>query len=264
MPDLFTAPARQRRWPPILIALLLQALGAAMSVGTAYVLAPAGLLLSPLMAAALTGTFATLLSRLARLEPWWIVIQFVFAPALVLASTAPVPSAVWIGLFLLLLAVYWSTFRTQVPLYLSSSKVREALIPLLPLGAFAFMDVGSGVGGVLLDLAAARPDGQYHGVESAPVPWLISRLRILLSGRQNCRAAWGSLWNCDLTGYDVVFAYLSPVPMAALWEKVRHEMRPGTRFISNTFPVGTLVPDREVVVDDLRHSTLYVWDMKHG
>lgn len=264
MPDLSTAPARQRRWPPIVIALMLQAVGAALAAGTAYALAPAGVVLRPLVAAALTGAFAAGLSRLARLDPWWIVIQFAFTPALVVVSAARLPSGVWIGIFLLLLAVYWSTFRTQVPLYLSSSKVRRALVPLLPAGPFTFMDVGSGVGGVLTDLAAIRPDGTYHGVESAPFPWLISRARILIARRRNCHAEWGSFWDCDLSPFDVVFAYLSPVPMAALWEKARREMRPGSRFISNTFPVGTSTPDHEVRVDDLHTSTLYIWDIRQG
>ncbi len=259
MPDPLLAPARQRRWPPIAIALVLQTAGAALAVGTAYVLAPSGLVLKPMVAALVTGLFAAGLSRLAGLESWWQVMQLLFTPAVVFAASAQLPSWVWFGLFLLLVAVYWSTFRTQVPLYLSSRRVRAALVPLLPTGQFTFMDVGSGVGGVLLDLAAARPEGQYHGIESAPFPWLVSWVRVTLGGHRNCHAHFGSLWNCDLASYDVVFAYLSPVPMAALWEKVQREMRPGTVFISNTFAVKAEPPGQTITVDDLHNSTLHVW-----
>ena len=253
------SPERQRRWPPIAIALMLQTAGAALAVGTAYLLAPTGVTLHPMMAALLAGVYAAVLSRLAGLDPWWMAIQLVFTPAVVFAASAQLPSAVWIGLFLVLVAIYWSTFRTQVPLYLSSRKVRQALVPLLPDGAFTFMDVGSGVGGVLLDLAAERPDGEYHGIESAPFPWLVSWIRIMTGGHRNCHAHLGSLWNRDLSGYDVVFAYLSPVPMPALWEKVQREMRPGTMFISNTFSIAGETPGTIVAVDDLHHSTLYLW-----
>ena len=259
MPAPLLAPARQRRWPPIVVALAMQVVAAALTMAVAYLLAPAGVVLRPIIAAVLTGVFAAALGRLAGLDVWWVWIQLLFVPATMLATSIPIPRWVWSVLVVALAAVYWSTFRTQVPLYLSSSKVRRALVSQLPAGAFTFVDVGSGLGGVLIDLAAARPDGIYHGIESAPVPWLLSWLRIRVGRHANCHAHWGSLWNCDLSMYDVVFAYLSPVPMAALWEKVQREMRPGSQFISNTFAVAGEQPAMVVAVDDLHHSTLYSW-----
>ena len=251
--------ARQRRVPPIVVALLLLAVGGLLAVPTAMALSAAGIGVPIIGFGLLVGGWGALLGRLARLDPWWMVIQFLFPVGIVLADASRLPSWVWLALFLLLATVYWSTFRTQVPLYLSSSKVRLALVPLLPPGRFTFIDVGSGVGGVLTDLAALRADGEYHGIESAPVPWLVSRLRIAFGRHRNCHAHWGSFWNVDLSRYDVVFAYLSPVPMTALWEKVRSEMRPGSTFISNTFAVDATPPDRTVAVDDLHRSTLHVW-----
>jgi len=245
--------------PPIVVALLLQVLGGALTVGTAYLLAIFGLTLPPLGAAFMTGVYAALGAKAARLDTWWMGIQLCFAPLVVLVSAASLPPWIWIALFAALVAVYWSTFRTQVPLYLSSKRVRQALVPLLPPGRFTFMDVGSGVGGVLTDLSAARGDGEYHGIESAPVPWLVSWLRFRVGAHPNCHAHFGSLWNQDLAPYDVVFAYLSPVPMAALWAKVRREMRPGTTFISNSFTVTAVAPDRIVPVDDLHQSQLFIW-----
>ncbi len=239
--------------------MLLQVVAGALTVGVAYVLAPRGIVLPPMAAALVTGAFAALLSKAAGLDPWWMAIQFIFAPAALVGSSAAVPRWLSLTLFLLMVFVYWSTFRTQVPLYLSSTRVRQALLPLLPQGAFTFMDVGSGLGGVLTDLADARTDGRYSGIESAPFPWLVSWLRIAISRRSNCHAHFGSLWNTNLSQYDVVFAYLSPVPMAALWEKVQREMRPGSRFISNTFAVASVPPDQVVKVDDLHKSTLYLW-----
>jgi hypothetical protein len=58
---------------------------------------------------------------------------------------------------------------------------------------------------------------------------------------------------------DVVYAYLSPVPMARLWCKVCEEMPSGSRFISNTFPVPGVEPERVVELDDFHHSRLYVY-----
>jgi len=246
-----------------------------------------------LLLALLCGTIAAALSRIAGLAKWWLLIQFLFVPALVLMLSLDISPNLFLAAFLIFLVVYWSTFRTQVPLYLSSRKVWQALEALLPSPAggrvggegvickqgancsehsltltlsrrerepcFRFMDLGSGIGGVLTHLAAVRPDGRYHGVEAAPLPFLLSWLRIRMGGFDNCKVQWGSLWSCNLAQYDVVFAYLSPVPMTELWQKAQREMRPGTLFISNTFAVAEHPPQDTITLDDLHHSTLHIW-----
>lgn len=248
--------------PPSAIALLLQA--AAFAAVSLFARA-AVIHLHPLLFALLCGTLAAALSRIAGLARWWLLIQLLFVPALLLMLSLQLPPNFFLGAFLILLAVYWSTFRSQVPLYLSSQKIWQAMELLLPVAIpgknFAFMDLGSGIGGVLTHLAKERPDGHYYGVEAAPLPFVWSWLRIKLGGHRNCKVKWGSLWDCDLAQYDVVFAYLSPVPMDELWQKARREMRPGTTFISNTFAVADHPPQQTFTVDDLHHSTLYIWHM---
>ncbi len=248
--------------PPAVIALLLQT---AAFAGVSLFTRAAAMQFSPLLFALLCGVLAAAFSRMAGLARWWLFIQFLFAPALVLTLSLGLPPGFFLAAFVILLAVYWSTFRTQVPLYLSSRKIWQTLETLLPAAVsgktFTFMDLGSGIGGVLIHLAGVRPDGRYHGVEAAPLPFLLSWLRIRLSGSRNCKVEWGSLWKCNLAQYDVVFAYLSPVPMDQLWHKARSEMRPGTLFISNTFSVPGHPPQQAFSVDDLHHSTLYIWQM---
>jgi len=250
------------RLPPAVIALLLQA---AAFAGALLLTRLTHIQPSPLQFSLICCVLAALFSRVAGLARWWLLIQFLFAPSLVLMLALHIPPGYFLAAFLLLLLVYWSTFRTQVPLYLSSSKIWQALELLLPEAKtehhFTFMDIGSGIGGVLTHLARARPDGRYYGVETAPLPFLLSWLRIRLGGSRNCQVQWGSLWNCDLAQYDVVFAYLSPVPMTELWHKVRREMRPGTLFISNTFAVAEYPPQQTFTVDDMHRSTLYIWRM---
>ncbi len=253
--------------PPAVIALLLQFI--------AFVLAAAGLsstalTVTTLLFATLCGVIAAVLSHFAGLARWWLLIQFLFAPSLVLMLNLNIPSGVYLGAFLLMLLVYWSTFRSQVPLYLSSKRVWQTLEELLPPAEllqdktdkhFSFMDIGSGMGGVLTHLATVRPDGRYFGVENAPLPYLFSRLRIKLGNHPDCTVLWGNFWSCDLAQYDVVFAYLSPVPMEQLWNKIKREMRPGSIFISNSFAVPQNPPQYSITLDDLHHSTLHIWHM---
>lgn len=251
-----------KKLPPASTALLLQCAAVALMLLTVNVTGGHG---SPLLFAMFCGLLAATFSFFAGLDKWWLVIQLLFAPALVLMLAVELPPTLFLDAFLVLLLVYWSTFRTQVPLYLSSNKVWHALEPLLPAAksgsGFTFMDLGSGLGGVLTHLARVRPDGLYVGVEAAPLPFFWSWLRIRLGGHRNCRVQWGSLWDCDLSRYDVVFAYLSPVPMEKLWLKARAEMRPSTIFISSTFSVLEQSPYEIVQVDDLHRSTLYIWRM---
>ncbi|MBI4809286.1 MAG: class I SAM-dependent methyltransferase [Nitrosomonadales bacterium] len=247
------------RLPPSVLALLLQLAAFVLAVLTVRLI---GLQLAPLFYALLCGTLAAALSRFAGLARWWLFIQFAFAPALVLVLALDIPPAFFLAAFLVMLVVYWSTFRTQVPLYLSSNKVWQALEATLPANQpFTLIDLGSGIGGVLTHLAQTHPHGRFHGVEAAPLPFLWSWLRTRFGGFRNCSVHWGSLWNSDLSQYDVVFAYLSPVPMEDLWNKARQEMRPGSLFISNTFAVPDHPPQETIPVEDLHHSTLYLWRM---
>jgi hypothetical protein len=249
--------------PPAVIALLLQLAGFALAVLSLRIVS-----LPPLGFALLCGAYAAAFSHFAGLARWWLYIQFLFVPALVLMLAFDIPPGFFLAAFLVLLAVYWSAFRTQVPLYLSSDKVWHALEGFLPPpgAGFRFVDLGSGLGGVLTHLASVRPDGHYTGVEYAPLPFLWSWLRIKFGGHRNCKAHWGSIWDdkleaCNLSQYDVVFAYLSPVPMERLWHKARTEMHPGSVFISSTFAVPEQAPHETVQVNDLHRSTLLVWRM---
>ncbi|PIV14869.1 MAG: hypothetical protein COS43_05315 [Gallionellales bacterium CG03_land_8_20_14_0_80_55_15] len=252
--------------PPSVIALLLQFAAAALVLTGVRLL---GFQPELLTFALLCGLLAASFSYLAGLARWWLAIQLAFAPALVLMLTLDIPPGYFLAAFLLMLAVYWSTYRTQVPLYLSSNKVWQALEGLLPSPnnngkGFRFIDLGSGLGGVLTHLARVRPDGEYTGVESAPLPLLWSWLRC--KPYRNCQVHWGSIWDerlpaCHLGQYDVVFAYLSPVPMEQLWHKASREMRPGTVLVSSTFNVPDHTPNERITVNDLHHSTLLVWRM---
>ena len=243
------------RLPPSLIALALQLAACLVSL-----LIAGGLGWPPIALALLAGLIAAVLSHFFGLARWWLPIQLLFAPALVITLAADMPPLFFLFGFLLLLLVYWSTFRSQVPLYLSSRKVWMALETLLPADRpLRFIDIGSGLGGVLTHLARARPESHFHGVEVAPIPFALSWLRIKLGGYRNCTVRWQSLWDCDLGEYDVVFAYLSPVPMAELWQKVERELRPGSLFISNSFAVNNHPPQATREVDDLHHSKLHLW-----
>jgi SAM-dependent methyltransferase len=120
------------------------------------------------------------------------------------------------------------------------------------------VDIGSGLGGLLIELARTRPEGSYTGIEIAPLPWLVSRTRAAIA-KLSVDFLRGDYESLDLGEYDMVFAYLSPAAMPALWVKAKQEMQPGSFLLSLEFPVPGIPPDR-VIHPAGRVPALYVWN----
>lgn len=223
-----------------------------------YLLARSGATLSYFDAALIQGLLACALTGLRKLAVWWLGIQLVFPLALTQGLAAHAPSWLFLAGFLFLLALYWSTFRTQVPYYPSGKRVWDEVAKLLPQDRPVLaIDIGSGLGGLVLDLAARRPESHFVGIELAPLPWLASRLRALLSGSR-ARFVRGDYERLDFSQYDAVFAYLSPAAMSALWRKAAAEMRPGTMLLSYEFLIAEKTPDLTILPIG-RGPALYVW-----
>ena len=252
-----SAPFTPRPMPPALKALLAQILGAA----GALALARSGLLsgLWPLLAAQATLAAGTaLLLRSAR---WWLPIHLGFLPLAVLAHGLTrhfgLHPGWYLAGFVSLLLVYWTSFRTQVPLYLSNRATAKAVLDLLPPTPARVLDIGAGTGSLLRPLAHARDDCRFTGIELAPAPWLLGRV---LGARQpNIEWRRGDLFSLSWSEYDVVYAFLSPVPMPAVWAKARTEMKPGSLLISNSFAVPERAPEQVLEVQDRRATRLHAY-----
>lgn len=265
MPDLHKL-AQWRGWKiPALVALAIQ-LGAALLVfvSAAFLFRHTSLAFSVGHAVILQGVLAALLSAWRGMPRWWIPIQLLFPVALLATLGMQLPPTVFFIGFIFLLTLYWSTFRTQVPFFPSGRTVWRAVLAQLPLPTSAasatplrFIDIGSGLGGMVLSLAAARADGGFSGIEVAPLPWLVSQLRATISGSR-ARFVRGDYNTLDFAQFDVIFAYLSPAAMPALWQKAQREMRPGALLLSYEF----LIPDQAPQITVLPHPQgpkLYGW-----
>jgi SAM-dependent methyltransferase len=208
----------------------------------------------------LEGAVAAVLGVVARLPRWWLPLNLLFVPGAYTLLEWQIPAVLYLVLFLLLLAVNGSAWRHRVPLFLSSTRATAVVAGLLPQRAgMRFLDLGCGNGSLLADLALARPDGSFDGIEAAPLCLLLSRWRTRRQAAVN--VIWGDFWDADLAQYDVVYAYLSPAPMSRLWHKARREMKAGSLLISNSFPVSGVAPDRTLASGDRMRSMLFVWRM---
>lgn len=210
-------------------------------------------------AAAALATF--LIARLFRLPPVLGGMAALLPPFAALLITVSVPAYVYPVILVLLLGVFWNVRSDRVPLYLSNRKTAAAVAALIPAdaGAERVIDLGSGLGDMVIGLARLRPGLSVTGVESAPLPYLASRLRLGVSGVRNARLVWGDIWRQDLSKADIVYAFLSDAPMDRLLAKARAEMRPGSMLISNSFRPESDPPDRSVDVGDNRKTKLFIW-----
>ncbi len=243
---------------PAVQALLLQCAAFPLTLGALYLLARFGFAPGILSAALVQGLFAGLLTWWRKLALWWLAIQLLFPVALLQAQSLAISPPLFLLAFLFLLALYWSTFRTQVPYYPSGRRVWDEVVRLLPADRpVRAIDIGSGLGGLVLELARRRPDSRFDGIELAPLPWLVSRLRARLAG-SNARFMRGDYEDLDFADYDAVFAYLSPAAMSALYRKAAREMQKGTILLSYEFLITERAPDLSIVPTG-RGPSLYVW-----
>ncbi|OWW22481.1 class I SAM-dependent methyltransferase [Noviherbaspirillum denitrificans] len=229
------------------IPAVLALLGQLLAFGSILLLAAAltsfaGIQISIAHAALVQGCVAAVVAHRMRLAIWWLPIQLCFPLAVVASHAVQLPPALYLGAFLFFLVLFWSTFRTQVPFYPSGPSVWRAVAQLLPEGrALRVADIGSGFGGMAMHLARARPECRVTGIELAPLPWIFSLLLGKASG-SSARFVRGDYEAVDFADFDVVFAYLSPAAMPALWLKAQAEMRKGSLLLSYEFAIPGVEP----------------------
>lgn len=208
------------------------------------------------------GTAAVISFCLPAIPKWWRLIHLIFVPTLLAVSLLQLSAHWFLTGFIILALIFGRIHHTRVPLFLSSQQVIHTLAKLLPQKQpFSMVDLGAGCGGVIFGLARLLPHGRYDGIETAILPCWIGKLRAKLS-QHSCQFRWKDIWQHNLAAYDVVYAYLSPIPMSDLWQKVTREMRPGSLFISNTFSVAGVTPDYSIALHDFSDSILHVWKIK--
>jgi predicted RNA methylase len=118
-------------------------------------------------------------------------------------------------------------------------------------------DLGSGDGRIVI-LAAQRFGARGVGVEIDPP--LVERSRqVAREAAVDDQVTFieGDLFTADISAATVVTLFLSPGTNRALEQKLRTELKPGTRIVSHQFPIATWTPDKTVRAAD--GTDVYLW-----
>ena len=195
-----------------------------------------------------------------KLPKWFLYISVLFPIFLMVGfQYSHISNWIYGVLFLFFALTFSHTLRERVPLYLSNKKTHEALKKIVKdKKASTFLDLGSGLGGVVR--ALAENNVASFGVESAPLLWSVSAMASLLTlkgkiFRQN-------IWDTKLSQFDVVYAFLSPAIMEKLYQYMKSEMKNGSLFISNSFEVVGIEPDEIWQLSDSRKTKLFFYYIK--
>ena len=205
----------------------------------------------------------SIMARAARMPVWWRWIHVIFPVAVIGMQQVALPAMVYLAGFVVTLTLYWSVHNTRVPFYPSFPATWRAMHQILEQHAaeqpLRVLDIGSGLGDVSLFLSRQRTQDQIDGIEIAPLPWLVSRIRSIFS-RTRTQFKLGDYRHSDFAQLDVVFAYLSPAVMPDVWQKVSAEMRPGRLFVSSEFPVPDVTAGR-IIYPSVSSPALYVYTL---
>lgn len=99
-------------------------------------------------------------------------------------------------------------------------------------------DLGSGDGRIVI--ASAEKGAVAVGYEIIPPLIILSRRKIKESGVKNATIINKSFWRIDLSQFDAVAIYGTAHTLRRVEKKIKKEMRPGTRVVTNHYRFPTL------------------------
>lgn len=246
---------------PILRAIASQVLSIGLVLMLVRFAQRAGIGVFPAAIVILQAGFAAAIGWALSLKRWWVVFNLLFGSALAILIRADVQPWVYLAAFLALLLFYSNSVTRGVPLYLSG---RASLVQIQNRlsnhkSRIRFVDLGCGLGSAVCFLSKALRNHAFVGVENAPLVYAIAKVRSLF--HSNLSVRFGSIWQIHWGDYDVVYCFLSPVPMPDVWKKAKAEMKPGSMLISNTFAIPDVPPQEVIEMNDWRGSKLFIWRM---
>ncbi len=155
-------------------------------------------------------------------------------------------------LFLLFLSIelFNLVILKKIPSLPTSSRVLKYIFKILDTEkGKVFIDLGCGAGKVLIQIKKRCPQMEVIGYENSLTQFLLAKIMIFFSGTKP-KILYKDLFLADLKNADIVFCYLSSGVMPKIEAKFERELKQGTLFISNTFPLPNWKPVQTIITNE--------------
>lgn len=151
-----------------------------------------------------------------------------------------VPIIIGILLIMIFISIFWPA-NLGAPWFPSSMKTVHKMLNLANVGSKDVVyDLGCGDGRTIIT-AARRYGARAVGIEIDPIRYIWCQLLITILGlRSHIKILYGNFFNKDLSEATLVTCYLLQDTNDKLVEKLKKELRPGTKVVSNNFTFSGL------------------------
>jgi SAM-dependent methyltransferase len=199
--------------------------------------------------------FSALLSNLG--STLWrrclIVLGFPLSQLLINSTVMSMPPLAWLGLVLLIAAVYPLNAWSDAPLFPTPSKALVQVPEHISLKEGAkILDAGCGLGDGLRALKSVFTHSEFSGLEMSWPLRFFSALRCPWA-----KIRQGNIWLADWSEFDMVYMFQRPESMPKAVEKAARELRPGAWLVSLEFEARSLKANAMVYGSDGRPVWMY-------
>ncbi|HEY1096271.1 MAG TPA: class I SAM-dependent methyltransferase [Alphaproteobacteria bacterium] len=102
------------------------------------------------------------------------------------------------------------------------------------------IDLGSGWGGFVLDMARRLPNWQIDGIEASPTPWVVANCRSISKSISNYRFFIGRMEDHSLKNYDVIYLNQTPRNLQLMLPRLLRALQNDSLILSYQNPLPRL------------------------
>lgn len=150
-----------------------------------------------------------------------------------------------------------------IPFVPVRKKILNEIISALELNEQSILyDLGCGDGRILFAATEINPHISCVGIEIAPFPFLLAKVKKVFSFSRNVRILYGNFFKTNLSSASHVFLYLFPEALEKLLPKLETELKSGSRVISCDFKFSKREPNKIIEIKSTKwqkNKKLYVY-----
>lgn len=158
--------------------------------------------------------------------------------------------------------IYWS-LKNGISPAPTSLKQRKVIFKLIKKSVPSFQgtiyELGSGFFPLSYQAAKLFPNNQVIAYESSFIPFLFSKIYLLIYPLENLKIIHQNFFNISLNQGKLFLCYLYPEAMKRLKTKFEDELTKDCYIISNTFALPQKKPEKVIQADDLYKTKIYLY-----